>query len=38
MSSDTAIFVQSALDLDEMEELSAGRWRIFSKLGKYFFS
>lgn len=34
MSTDTAIFVQSALaDFDELTAQSFGRWRIFSKLG-----
>ena len=33
MTSDTAIFVQSGLDMDRVEEQSQGTWRIFSKLG-----
>lgn len=33
MSSDTAIFVQSSLDMKKVETDSLGKWRIFSKLG-----
>jgi len=33
MSADTSIFVQSALSMEEVENKSAGTWRIFSKLG-----
>ena len=33
MSADTAIFLQSALDMEEVERASAGRWAIYSKLG-----
>jgi hypothetical protein len=33
MSADTAIYLQSALDMAEVEERSQGQWRIYSKLG-----
>ncbi len=33
MESDTAIYVQQALDPDALETQSQGQWRIFSKLG-----
>lgn len=33
MTADTAIFVQSGLDMDLVEQNSQGKWRIFSKLG-----
>lgn len=33
MSDDTAIYVQSAHDIDYLDRRSHGRWRIFSKLG-----
>ena len=33
MTSDTAIFVQSALDMQNIDDRSQGQWRIFSKLG-----
>jgi len=33
MQADTAIFVQSSLDMEEVENVSNGKWRIFSKLG-----
>ena len=33
MSADTAIYVQSALDINTVEIESDGQWRIFSKLG-----
>jgi len=33
MESDTAIYVQQALDPDALEAQSQGQWRIFSKLG-----
>jgi hypothetical protein len=33
MSTDTAIFLQSAVDMARVEKESRGRWRIFSKLG-----
>ena len=33
MTADTAIFVQSGLNMTFVEEKSDGRWRIFSKLG-----
>lgn len=33
MSTDTAIFLQSSLNISEVEDESDGKWRIFSKLG-----
>lgn len=33
MSTDLAVFLQSALDMDKVEWDSQGRWRIFSKNG-----
>ncbi len=33
MQADTSIYVQQALDMDEIEARSHGQWRIFSKLG-----
>ena len=33
MSADTATYLQSGLNMTAVEEASAGRWRIFSKLG-----
>jgi hypothetical protein len=33
MSADTAVFVQSAVDIDKIEAESKGQWRIFSKMG-----
>jgi len=33
MESDTAIYLQQAFDVRAMEERSAGKWRVFSKLG-----
>jgi hypothetical protein len=33
MSVDTAIFLQSALNMTRVEELAPGLWRIYSKLG-----
>jgi hypothetical protein len=33
MSTDTAIYAQSALDMTEVDNRSQGMWRIFSKLG-----
>lgn len=36
MSTDTAIFLQSCLNMTQVEQDSQGRWRIFSKLGAGF--
>lgn len=33
MSADTSIFLQSSLDMNKIDEISYGNWRIFSKLG-----
>ena len=33
MTSDTAVYVQQALNIPVLDQRSAGRWRIFSKLG-----
>lgn len=33
MTSDISVFIQSALDMNEVEERSDGEWRIFQKLG-----
>ena len=33
MASDTAVYVQQALNIPALEQRSAGQWRIFSKLG-----
>ena len=33
MAADTAIFVQTALNMTAVEEAARGEWRIFSKLG-----
>lgn len=33
MQDDTAIYLESALDMQEMERRAPGEWRIFSKLG-----
>ena len=33
MTADTAIFVQSALNMSAVQKMSQGNWRIFSKLG-----
>ncbi|MAD61452.1 MAG: hypothetical protein CMH49_08085 [Myxococcales bacterium] len=33
MESDTAVYMQNALDIHAMETASQGQWRIFSKLG-----
>jgi len=33
MSADTAVYLQSAHDIDYIEKRSQGRWRVFSKLG-----
>lgn len=37
MTVDTAIFLQSSLDIASVEKDAAGQWRIFSKLGALFF-
>lgn len=33
MTADTAVYVQTALDMPKVEEDARGQWRIFSKLG-----
>lgn len=33
MTADTAIYIQSAVDIDKIEKESQGQWRIFSKMG-----
>ena len=33
MTADPSIFVQSALDMHQVQQQSQGQWRIFSKLG-----
>lgn len=38
MTADTSIFVQSALNISDVELQSNGNWRIFSKLGAGFSS
>ncbi len=35
MTADTSIFVQSALDISQIQQQSQGQWRIFSKLGTF---
>ena len=38
MSADTSVFLQSWLDMKQVESASAGQWRIYSKLGSGFSS
>lgn len=38
MTADISIFLQSALDMTEVQQQSNGQWRIFSKLGAGFSS
>jgi hypothetical protein len=34
MTADTAIYLQSSLDISDVQTKSDGHWRIFSKLGR----